>query len=61
MKVLDYTTELYTLALKMVFSLQIEKSFINLHSTEFERCSIRIRNYVVIVPFHRKFTLETNF
>ena len=42
MKVLDYTTGLYTLALKMVFSLQIENPLLSLIPHNFEEEDVHV-------------------
>ena len=57
MKVLDYTTGLYTLALKMVFSLQIENPLLSLIPHKFEEeMFMSVGIYVVVKLILRKIT-----
>ena len=57
MKVLDYTTGLYTLALKMVFSLQIENPLLSLIPQKFEEeMFMSVGIYVVVKLILRKIT-----
>ena len=57
MKVLDYTTGLYTLALKMVFSLQIENPLLSLIPRKVEEeMFMSVGIYVVVKLILRKST-----